>query len=70
METLNKKFINSLDSKTKSVVLSNIAQHYGISESEAYAEVIDEGAENIMDYITGSVRQAVSLLFNKFNQNK
>jgi hypothetical protein len=59
-------FLNSLDSKTKNSILSNIANHYGITENQAYEEVIDEDAESIMDYITGSIRTTVSLFFNQF----
>ena len=62
-------FLNSLDRKTKNEILSNIANHYGITIDEAYDEVTDVEAENIMDYITGSIRGAVSLFYNKFKHN-
>ena len=62
-------FLNSLDRKTKNEILSNIANYYGITIDEAYDEVTDVEAENIMDYITGSIRGAVSLFYNKFKHN-
>ena len=62
-------FLNSLDRKTKNEILLNIANHYGIAIDEAYDEVTDVEAENIMDYITGSIRGAVSLFYNKFKHN-
>jgi len=59
-------FLNSTDLRTKNEILSNIANHYGITNEEAYEEVIDEEAESIMDYITGSIRPAISVLVQKF----
>jgi hypothetical protein len=64
--TTNTAFLNSLDPKVKNDILTNIASHYGISTQEAYEEVTHEEAESIMDYITGGIRPAVSLFFNKF----
>jgi hypothetical protein len=66
---VNEAFVSTLDNRTFLTVISNIANHYGISEDEALEEVCDNEAENIMDYITGSVRQSVSLLFNQFKSN-
>jgi hypothetical protein len=63
---VNEAFVSTLDNRTFFKVISNIANHYGISQEEALEEVCDNEAENIMDYITGSIRQSVSLLFNKF----
>lgn len=62
-------FLNSLDRKTKNEILLNIANHYGITIDEAYEEITDADAENIMDYITGQIRGAVSMLYNKFKYN-
>ena len=63
---LNTAFLNSIDLKVKNEILSNVANHYGISNQEAYEELIDEDAECIMDYVTGNIRSTVSLFFNKF----
>jgi hypothetical protein len=69
-QELNVAFLNSLDSNTLETVLNNIANHYGITQDEAFSEVTDKESENIMDYITGSIRPAVSLLFNKFKASE
>ena len=63
-------FLSALDAKTKNEILSNIANHYGISKQEAFEEITDEDAECIMDYVTGSIRPTVSLFFNKLNYSK
>jgi hypothetical protein len=59
-------FLNSLDLKVKNEILTNIANHYGITNEEAFEEVTDEDAESIMDYVTGNIRATVNLFFNKF----
>lgn len=63
---INEAFVTSLDNKTFLTVMNNISNNYGISTTEALEEVCDDEAENIMDYITGDIRPAVSLYFNKF----
>ena len=60
-------FLNSLELKTKNEILLNIAKHYGITIDEAYNEITDADAENIMDYITGPIRSAVSILYYRFS---
>jgi hypothetical protein len=64
--TITIAFLNSLDLKVKNEILTNIANHYGISNQEACEDVTDEDAESIMDYVSGNIRQTVSLFFNKF----
>ena len=64
--SITANFLKSLDPKVKDEILTNIAKHYGISNQEAFEEVTDDDAESIMDYVTGSIRSTVSLLFNKF----
>lgn len=59
-------FLKSLDEKTKDAVLTNIADHYGCSKEKAYAEITDEDAECIMDYVTGSMRSCVNLYYKRF----
>jgi len=50
----------------KSIILANIGNQYGASESEVLEDVTDEGAENIMDYVTGSERSAIWVVYQKF----
>ena len=64
--TITAAFLNSTDSKTKNEILTNIANHYGITIVEAYEEVTNDEAESLLDYVTGSIRSAVSVLFQKF----
>lgn len=59
-------FLMSIDGSLKNAILKNIANHYGITETEAWEEITDSEAENIMDYVTDEIRPAVSLFFNKF----
>lgn len=65
---INEAFISNLDNRTFLKVMSNIANYYGITEDEVLNEVCDDEAENIMDYITGDIRPAVSLFFNQFKK--
>mgnify|MGYP003405629814 CR=1 FL=1 len=59
-------FLKSIDKRTKNEILSNIAKHYGITDEEAYEEVTDKDAENLLDYVTGPTRAATSVLVQKF----
>lgn len=59
------KFLAVIDAKTKAAILGNIANHYGITADEAYAEVTDPDAEHLLDYVTGPARQAASVLMQR-----
>jgi hypothetical protein len=63
---MTKNFLNSLSLNTKNEILVNIANHYGINTQQAYDEVTDEDAEDLIDYVTGETRKLVSLLIQKF----
>lgn len=63
---INKAFVSSLTSQMKNVIISNIASHYGIDATEVESEIYDDEAENIMDYITGPTRSAISVIYQKF----
>ena len=63
---LNQLFLNSITPEMNLIVLSNIANHYGISNEDAKNEILDEEAESIMDYITGSTRSAISVIYQRF----
>ncbi|GAB1462274.1 hypothetical protein [Pedobacter sp.] len=62
----NIAFLNWVQPATKQAILTNIANHYGISADNAYNEVVDEDAENILDYVTGSLRNATNYMVKKF----
>ena len=61
----NPAFLAKLDSKTRAEILNAIATHYGITNEEAMEEVTHEEAESLLDYLTGSVRTATSLLMKR-----
>lgn len=58
-------FFRVTDAKTKAAILENIATHYGITSAEAEAEVTDTDAESLLDYITGPIRLATSVLMQR-----
>jgi hypothetical protein len=60
-----KSFFAVIDAKTKNDILLSIANHYQITQSEALEEVTNEESESLLDYLTGSVRTAVSLLMKR-----
>lgn len=55
-----------ISGKSKALILSNIANHYGITAAEAHAEVTHDEAESLLDYVTGPERAAVSVLMQKY----
>ena len=63
--TINKTFLGVTDAKTRNEILGNIAAHYGITQAEAMEEVTDPEAEHLLDYLTGPVRTATSLLMKR-----
>lgn len=67
---INQLFLASTTPQMKAIILSNIAKHYGISNNEAFEEIIDEDAENIMDYVTGNERPAIHVIYQKFCYQK
>jgi hypothetical protein len=60
-------FFRLTDAQTRAAILDNIAKHYGITSNEAYAEVTDECAEHLLDYVTGPQRAATSLIMRRHN---
>lgn len=62
---VNSLFLKVTDTKTKNSILDAIANHYGIERQEAFAEVTDAEAEHLLEYLTGSVRTATSLLMKR-----
>ena len=64
---ITKRLLTALQPSTVALILENIASHYGITPTEAKAEVIDDEAEDILDYVTGSVRTATSLQLKRLS---
>jgi len=63
--TATKSFLASTDAETRKEILLNIANRYRITSKQALAEVTDDDADHLLDYITGSVRTATSLLMKR-----
>ena len=60
-------FFAATDAKTKAEVLANIAKTYGITSAEAFDEVTGADAESLLDYVTGPVRVATSLVMKRYS---
>lgn len=56
------KFLAAIDPKTRDEILGAAAKHYGITLAQALEEVSQEGAEQLLEYLTGPVREATGLL--------
>jgi hypothetical protein len=61
----NKTFLNAIDAKTRGEIIQSIALHYGASQADILDEVTTEGAEHLLDYLTGSVRSAAHVLMQR-----
>lgn len=62
---ITRKFFEATDAKTKDLILSSIAEHYGITKEEALEEVLHEDAEHLLDYLTGSQRNAAYIIMQR-----
>lgn len=62
---VNQTFLAATDAAARSEVLGAIAAHYGISQEEAFVEVVNKDAEHLLDYLTGPTRAAVSVLMQR-----
>lgn len=62
---INKKFLAAVDAKSKDMILSAIAKHYGITPAEMYDELIDADAENVLDYMVEPERSAAYVLYQR-----
>jgi hypothetical protein len=63
---LNNDFLVAIDAATRKTILGNIASHYGIEEWEAFEEVSADGAEHLLDYMTGTERTATKALMQGY----
>ena len=59
-------FLNMICQEVRVRILSNIADHYGITLEEAYLEITDPEAESLLDYVTGPERAATAALMRKY----
>lgn len=61
---LNKLFLSSLDEKSKGDILQPIAKHYGTNVEHIEAEVTDEDAEHLLEYMTEPERSMAFVVMN------
>lgn len=61
-QAINKKFLSVIDAKTRDEVLSAVANHYRITKEAALEELIGDESEHLLDYLTGTIRTAISVL--------
>ncbi len=62
---ITKAFLNLTDAKTRKAILGQVATTYGISEAEAKAELTDDGAESLCDYLKEPIRSATHVLLQR-----
>ena len=62
---VNKLFLCCIDEESRIQILNAVANQYGITRREAMDEVCHEEAENILEYLTGGVRSAAYVLFQR-----
>jgi hypothetical protein len=61
-QEITRKFLSGVDSKTRDDILTAVANHYGITQAEALEEITGDEAEQLLDYLTGVIRTATSVL--------
>ncbi len=61
----NAQFLSVIDGDTKSAIVQSIADHYGITAEQAFAEVTDEQSEHLLDYMVEPERSAASALMQR-----
>lgn len=65
MTNRNAQFLAVISSDTKATILESIARHYGITAEQAFAEVADDQAEHLLDYMVEPQRTATSVLMQR-----
>ena len=56
------EFLEMIDAPAKELILTSIAEHYGISAQAAFEEVTADEAEHLLDYMVEPQRSAASVL--------
>lgn len=64
---INKTFLDTISSDDRTWVLANIASHYGCTRDEALAELLDEDAEHLLEYVCGPDRWRVACQMSDLN---
>ncbi len=61
----NQAFLVAADAKIRDQILAAVANHYQITPAEVMEELINPCAEHLLDYLTGSIRTATSLVMRR-----
>jgi len=64
-QKINQEFLARTDAATRREIFESIARHYGISQKEAFNEIVGENAEHLLDYLIEPIRSAVSVLMQR-----
>ena len=62
---INQTFLAATDVTTRNEILGAIAAHYGVTQNEAFDEVVGEEADHLLEYLVGSTRATVRLLMQR-----
>jgi len=62
----NKRFIDSVDTEVRDLILANIANHYSISMGDAYLEILQPDAEAVFEYMKGNQAHVVLQMMINF----
>jgi len=65
MSNLNAQFLAAIDGDTRAEILESIAAHYGITSEQAFAEVTDDQAEHLLDFMIEPLRSATSVIMQR-----
>lgn len=65
MTNRNALFLSVIDANTKADILDSIAKQYGITAEKALAEVSDDQAEDLLDYLVEPMRSATSVVMQR-----
>lgn len=63
--SLNQSFLECIDHQAKNMILSSIANHYGVTNAEINEEVVTVGAEHLLDYMVEPHRSAAFVLMQR-----
>ena len=66
MANRNAQFLTVIDSDTISEILESIALHHGITAEQALAEVADDHADHLLDYMNEPMRSTTAAIMQRW----
>lgn len=64
-QNITKTFFAVVDTDVRDEILAAVATHYDITPAAALDELTCEGAEHLLDYLTGGMRTATHVLMRR-----